>query len=71
MIPNGALKRLARLTSKDSQLVSDQNIDLIYPKHLKALKDAKLLPTPEFPKIPMIKHLWSKDKRDNKKKEEK
>ena len=57
-IPNGVLKRLARLTSKDSQLVSDQKIDLIYPEHLKALKDVKLLPTPEFPEILIMKQMW-------------
>ena len=70
-IPNGVLKRLARLTSKDSQLVSDQKIELIYPEHIKALKNTKLLPTPEFPEIPMIKQLWSEDIRDKKETEEK
>ena len=63
-IPNGVLKRLARLTSKDLQLVSDQKIDLIYPEHLKALKDAKLLPTPKSLEIPMMNQLWSEDKKD-------
>ena len=54
---------------KNSQLVSDRKIDLIYPKHIKALKNAKLLPTPGFPEIPMMKQLWSKDGRDKKEEE--
>ena len=67
-IPNGVLKRLSRLTSDDGAETATKSIDDIYPMHIEALREAKLLPSKEFPDIPRMHELWKKNKRDEKKK---
>ena len=70
-IPNRVLKQLLRLTLKDSNHVSNQRIEELYPGHIEALKEAKLIPNQDIPEIPMMRNLWSKDKRGKEEKSNK
>ena len=54
-IPNGVIKRLARLTSKIEEN-KNKTIDELYPEHSKVLKNAKLID-----KFPKFKEIWENE----------
>ena len=56
-VPDGVMKRLARLTSRSDKLVKSK-ISEIYPDHAQALKKAKLVPNDSF--FPTFGKLWEK-----------
>ena len=62
-IPNGLFKRLAKLTSISNNMM-DNNINEMYPDHMKALKIAGLTPK----KFPTFREIYNKLKKTNYKK---
>jgi len=73
-IPHGVLKRLGRLTSKDSKEIGKTRINKLYHGHITILRKAKILPTKNLKEPPKLKEQWRKDKVESeydKKKEKK
>ena len=54
-------KTLARHVS------NNQRIEEIYPKHIQALREAKLITNRDIPEIPTMKDLWIKNEKEREK----